>query len=436
MIKKITLGETNLSDLHQIFKLDSSDSLAKKRVRLFPTGNTETEIATTSIFLASLSAVKEYREELLTTLDVNKIKTRNVNLHIYTELENNSKEERPDGLLVITSGKHNPIIEWVAFVEAKVSDNKIDEKQIERYINFGKEIGVNTIITISNEMVTSPKDSPVSTKKKVNLFHWSWSYLKVIASKLVREEAIADEDHVYILTELRRYMDNHKNLKSYNHMGKAWKDSVTKIHSYEQDRKIDSTTLAFLVSSYKQEEKDISLQLMDKSNYLIQIDTKVDRSPIIEKMLNEKKVITTPFIIKKNKASQLFYIETDFIRQEIRCKTLVIISKGKAQAQTTALLKLLDQEGIGTSDDIWIRAIYPRNKSVSLDVPLSLLLVERTENEFYSILDKSLGNKVKFFEVMTKDLLSRNFSSPKNFIERIESISFRFLQQVMSSLIK
>lgn len=73
---------------------------------------------------------------------------------------------------------------------------------------------------------------------------------------------------------------------------------------------------------------------------------------------------------------------------------------------------------------------------MSLDVPLSLLLVERTENEFYSILDKSLGNKVKFFEVMTKDLLSRNFSSPKNFIERIESISFRFLQQVMSSLIK
>jgi hypothetical protein len=160
MIKKITPGETNLSDLHQVFKLDSRNSLAKKYVRLFPTGNTETEIATTSIFLASLSAVKEYREELLTTLDVNKIKTRNVNLHVYTELENNSKEERPDGLLVITSGKHNPIIEWVAFIEAKVSDNKIDGQQIDRYINFGKEIGVNTIITISNEMVTSPMSTP------------------------------------------------------------------------------------------------------------------------------------------------------------------------------------------------------------------------------------------------------------------------------------
>jgi hypothetical protein len=253
MIKKITLGETNLSDLHQVFKLDSRNSLAKKYVRLFPTGNTETEIATTSIFLASLSAVKEYREELLTTLDVNKIKTRNVNLHVYTELENNSKEERPDGLLVITSGKHNPIIEWVAFIEAKVSDNKIDGQQIDRYINFGKEIGVNTIITISNEMVTSPKDSPVSTKKKVNLFHWSWSYLKVMASKLVREESIADEDHIYLLTELRRYMDNHKNLKSYNHMGKDWKEAVTKIHAYNHDQKIDNITLEILSSSYKQD---------------------------------------------------------------------------------------------------------------------------------------------------------------------------------------
>ena len=155
MIKKIDLGKTNLSVLHEVFRLNSAAELDKKKARLFPSGNTDTEVPTTSIFLASLCAVKEYREELLISLGINKIKTRNVNLHAYTEIESDSKEDRPDGLLVITSGKHNPVIEWAAFIEAKVGNNTICEKQIARYVDFGKEIGVNTIISISNENIYS-----------------------------------------------------------------------------------------------------------------------------------------------------------------------------------------------------------------------------------------------------------------------------------------
>jgi len=173
MAKKIDLGKIPLSDLYQVFKLDSKDNLNKKKARLFPSGNTESETTTTSIFLSSLCAVKEYREQLLSTLCVNKIKTRNVNLFAFTELENETKQERPDGLLVITSGKHNPIIEWVAFIEAKVGNNLINEDQISRYIQFGKEIGVKTLISISNEMVTSPTDSPITTKSNFTLNHWS-----------------------------------------------------------------------------------------------------------------------------------------------------------------------------------------------------------------------------------------------------------------------
>tara|TARA_B100000989_G_C19523246_1_gene465377 strand:+ start:649 stop:954 length:306 start_codon:yes stop_codon:yes gene_type:complete len=88
VIKKIDCGKTNLSELHNIFKLSSPIELDKKKARLFPSGNTDLEVATTSIFLASLCAAKEYREDLLLALGVNKIKTRNVNLHAFTELSN------------------------------------------------------------------------------------------------------------------------------------------------------------------------------------------------------------------------------------------------------------------------------------------------------------------------------------------------------------
>ncbi len=436
MIKKIDFGKTNLSDLHQVFKLNSSEELEKKKARLFPSGNTDTEIPTTSILLTSLCAVKEYREQLLISLGINKIKTRNVQLHAYTELENDSKEERPDGLLIITSGKHNPIIEWAAFIEAKVGNNLIDENQIARYIEFGTHIGVNTIISISNQMVTSPTDSPVSTKKRsFSLNHWSWKYLSVTAQKLIRDNNVADEDHIYILHELRRYIDNHKNIRSHNHMGSEWKSAVSKIQSYEPNGKVDKNTLNSLVESFKQEEKDISLELTDTSDFLVELFANEDRSPTIAKMLQEKKVITTTFIIN-NDRSNLFQLEVDFIRHEIRCSTNITISKGKAQAQTTELLRILDQAGVGASDHIFIKAIYIRKKSVHEEITLRMLLDERSDSEPYSILDKTLGDEIKVFEIKTKDLLGRDFTSPKNFIQKTENISSRFLQQVMTSIIK
>lgn len=436
MIKKIDFGKTNFSDLHQVFKLNTQSELDEKRARLFPSGNTDQEVATTSIFLASLCAAKEYREDLLMTLGVNKIKTRNVNLHAYTELSNKTKEERPDGLLVITSGKHNPVIEWAAFIESKVGNAIIDEGQIERYVEFGREIGVNTIISISNEMVTSPTDSPVKSKRRsFSLNHWSWKYLSVIAKKLVRDNAVNDEDHIFLLNELRRYVDNHKNLRSHNHMGKEWKEAVTTIHSYGAKDKIASGIATFLASTYKQEEKDISLELTDTSNYLVELMAKEDRAPLIEKMLQEKKVIETSYIMNKDKAAQ-FKVATDFIRQEIRCTTNISIDKGKAQAQTSALLKLLDQAGVGASDYIYIKALYIRNKCVPNEVTLTKLLNERESGEPYSILDKKLGDEIKVFEIKTKDLLGRKFASPNGFIEKIEKLSKRFLEQVMASLIK
>lgn len=117
MLKKIDLGKTKFSDLHQLFNFNTHVEFENKKSRLFPIGNTNTEIPTVAIFLSSLSAVKEFREELFLTIDVKKIKTANVAVHTYAELVDDSKTNRPDGLIVITSGKHEPIIEWLDLKE-------------------------------------------------------------------------------------------------------------------------------------------------------------------------------------------------------------------------------------------------------------------------------------------------------------------------------
>lgn len=436
MAKKIVLGQTNLKDLHEVFDM-SEECLESRKARLFPIGNSEQETSTVSIFLASLSAVKEYREELFLSIGVNKIKTRNVNIHVYTEIDGGNEKGRPDGLIVITSGKNTPVIEWIGFVEAKISNNMLDDGQIEKYTDYAREVGISEIITISNYLVTKPTMSPINSKKRsFNFYHWSWAYLKVVASRLIRTDSIEDEDHIYILSELRKYFDSHRNLRHFIDMGADWKDSTSIVEKYEKDQKIKKELLSSLVLPLVQEEKDISLQLTDKTSFLVELLAKEDRISELESMLNDTKVATTKFIINGDK-SNVFYIDIDFIRQSVTCYTNISIEKGKAQAQTSTILRMLENEA-GVTENIFINAVYTRNKSIEKDtVTLYDLIEEKNKNVTqYSILNKDLGDAVKYFEIKTIDKLGKNFGAKKNFIVYLENIAERFLSQVMVNLLK
>ena len=57
-------------------------------------------------------------------------------------------------------------------------------------------------------------------------------------------------------------------------MGTDWKDAVNKIQAYSPSKKIDKDLLDSLSISYTQEEKDISLQLTDKTNFHIELISK------------------------------------------------------------------------------------------------------------------------------------------------------------------
>lgn len=434
MPRTIDFGKTPFDDLYLILNdnFKSQEELNNRKARLFPQGNTDTEQATTSIFLSSLGAVKEYREELLCNIGVNKIKNKNVSLHVYTEINSSTKEDRPDGLIVLTSGKSNPIIEWAAFVEVKTNNNLIEQGQIDRYIEFAKTVGIESIITISNQLVTSPTDSVVQTRKnKFSLSHWSWTYLRVTARRLIRTNSVEDLDHIYILEELRRYLDAHKNVSNYVNMGKGWREITEKVNQLQVDQKIPEDILNPLVTSYTQEEKDISLQLTDNSPLHVTLSAKKDRKVTIINSLSKSKTISTDFVIHGTKKT--FTITTDFIRQNVTCSTQVVISSGKSQAQTTALIKSLESDAGGT-DRIIVRALYARNKSANDGYSLQQLIDDRKRGDSYSILDKSIGDSVKAFEITTRDKLGRDFSNPRKFIASLEGIANRFLTQVMENI--
>ncbi|RUM92810.1 MAG: hypothetical protein DSZ27_02165 [Thiomicrospira sp.] len=438
---QIKAGETLFRELYEFFGLANEEALLKKKARLFPTGNTELENQTTSIFLASLAAVKEYREELLLDIGVNKIRNKNINVHVFAEVQKDNKkaECRPDGLLVVTSGKNNPLIEWIAFIESKVGNQRLNQAQVDQYVEFGKEIGVDNIITISNYMVTSASDSPFTTRKRnFQLYHWSWTYLKVAAKRLVRAGVIEDPDHEFILTELRRYFDAHSKLNNFTNMGgKEWKEAVQKCRDLGQDAKLPKDCTNTLVESYKQEEKDIALQLTDRneSGLFVQLEPfKNDRVEMLNDMLEKHRKFTSTFVIDHDK-NRKFSITVDFLKLEIECTTNISIDKGKAQAQTSSLINLFQDSG--HTSQLLVNAFYPRNKTPNLDsISLQKLIEEKNAkgNSVYSTVNKDMGEKVKYFEVKTKDLLGAEFMAPLKFVDRIEDIAQRFLEHVVVNI--
>jgi len=426
MPKKIKEGETPFSELCNVLDL-SSDKLHSKKVRLFPIGHTESEVHTTSIFLSSLCAVKEYREELFTNINVTKIKNNNIQIHAYTEISNDSSEEKVDALIVITSGKFSPIIEWAAFIEVKVGKELIGQDQIDRYIIFAQKIGIKNIITISNELVTTPEDSPVRTNKKVKLFHWSWSYLVVTAGRLINNGAISDDDHVYILRELRLYFDQHKKVTAFTSMGVDWDDSTSRYRT----SKATNTDLTNIINALLQEEKDNGLQLTDKTGCHVELLSKENRREDFFKLLKDQKPIVSNYWINKDK-KMTFSVEIDFMLRRVKCSTSIIITKGKAKAQTTNLINLLSKRG-GISDQIEIEAKFPRKRNTSTAL-LSDLIQQKKDLKPYSILDNDLGDTVKCFEIeLAKDLKSK-FNNRTQFIIHLEKYTLDFFNQVMQEI--
>jgi len=433
MAKKILLGITKLDELAEFLNYED-DQLESKRARLFPLGNTTEENQTTSIFLSSLSAVKEYREELLSAIGITKIKNRNVSIHVFTEIFNDEKSERPDGLIVLTSGKNNPVIEWISFVEVKVKNNQLDIDQVERYIEFGRNIGIDSIITISNKITTSPLESPIETKKGkgFNLYHWSWTYLKVISKHLLRTNKVADEDHIYILNELRYYLDNHKNISNFTNMGSEWKDAVQAIYETDRNKKLAPKDVNDVVFAYKEEEMDIALQLTDRTKYFVHLMMKSNenRSETLYSELIESRHMTSSYYIDDNK-KHFFSVTVDLAGKFIICQCTVQINNGKAQAQTSSLLKLLEP---AATENIKVRAVYQRNKSDKEQL-LGDLYEEKKKQKTYSIINKELGDEIKYFEITMRKELGRDMTGSRNFIENIEGLCETFLLQVVTYVI-
>ena len=200
-----------------------------ERARLIPVsgikGQTEAEDRATSALLAVLSVVRPFSVALLGPLGATRAKSARVEAFIQPVIEVDDGTIRPDGLISVLIGKR---VAYEAFVETKTGTAKLDAAQINTYLDAARAAGVDSIVTISNEIAPAPGVHPtdglrVRSNSKVTVHHLSWMLIMSEAVKEHTHRGVDDPEQAWILEELIRYMSHPKSgVLDFADMGDNW----------------------------------------------------------------------------------------------------------------------------------------------------------------------------------------------------------------------
>lgn len=445
------------SELSRRLGFEKKSDLDDRKAQLFPNGKrrVEDEQTTSSIFLATLLGIKEFRESLLETLnikDASKISNHTAQLYAYTEVAPrgyfDTGEERPDALLVLTTGKQNKTVSWAAWIEVKVGNNLLDREQLKSYLSLYKSSGVSTVISISNEFVSQVNINPTGIVNK-NLFHWSW---KFILSELrqVKHSGIKDEDQQYLASELILYLDRHEGITYFNSMGKTWKTDAEHISKAE---KLCDSDVQNVATAWAQEEKDIALKLTDTklAKYAYQqvglaltkgeLTNDKERIDNLKKQLVNKRILSTTYNVpnlnnkylspRMRKFNLTVHLNNTRVVLQIEVPS-TSVKGAKSIGQMSSFLQLLSNTG--EEDEIKIQVDFGRRKQSETESLKKLQEQKADTFSNYIILEGYQKEQIKNFKISYEhDFIKRNFYSPCKFIECIEEATSMFYRQVIAA---
>ncbi|MCF7902234.1 MAG: hypothetical protein K9M19_02300 [Candidatus Marinimicrobia bacterium] len=229
MVKKIS--KLKGMQIDEFLKLvEEKQNFSVRPARLIPLIKPGDEMALTSIFLSALKLIKEFRDEIFKDVGL----SRAGKVYVFTEISfKELKKEQPDGLIIVVVGGK---IKDAALLEMKNKNSVLKEEQILSYLSVAKQYQISKLITVSNQFVSNPTQSPLNIKppKAVSLYHLSWSYVLTKAHILLFRDqpSIEDKDQVEIMREVVKYFEHEKSgVTGFNMMKKGWRTITDKIRS-------------------------------------------------------------------------------------------------------------------------------------------------------------------------------------------------------------
>ncbi len=404
--------------------------------RLIPLHKPGDEMALSSIFLSALRLIAEFRKNIFQAINL----SRSGTIQIFNEVEFLLfDKKRIDGLLLVVRGK---IIVDAVLIEVKNKNNVIGEKQILDYVNIAKEYKIPKLLTVSNQFVSFPTQSPIDVKtpKSVTLYHMSWSYLLTIAHILLFENDnnISDQDQVEIMKEVVEYFESDKSgIIGFKQMKSGWIDIVRKTNTgvslLMNDKAVDET-----VSSWLEEERDMALMLSRNLGLLIKSGQKKYKNNLKGRIEYEKReLISNKFlesILQIDGAASDIIVRALFYRRNIEMSiTLLPPLDRKTRAQLTWIknqIKSCERKNPELFNNLKNDLLIDINIKYTTD-PIRCNLAE-----FEDAHERIINKEIRSFNILLLKNLGRKFESRKGFVEIIESMLIDYYKGIVQHIKK
>lgn len=404
-----------------------------ERARLFPVlADTSRENRLASIFLSILPIVPALAEEVLASIGVRVGKRTQI--EVFTEVvlkENSDTGCRPDGLIVVTSGKNV----WTAIIEAKIGKAEIDADQVTRYLDCAKANKIDAVITISNQFVARADLSPVNLPKlvlrKAGLFHWSWTWLTTQCEIIAHRRMIDDPVQSFVLSELLRLLRHPgTGVERFTQMASSWKDVVQAVSNRERLKR-NGAEVEETVAAWFSELRDLSLQLSRLVGQAV--STRIERKHLAEPQERAKAAIVT--LTEENLLRGAFAVPDSAsdieLTADLARKTIIVGMRVKApqdrkstKARVNWLIRMLKND----DPRLIVRAHWPGRKP-----PTQRELSALRENP--EAIDGDASDTAPHsFEVLLVEAGAKRFSGRRTFIEDVERVVPEFYELVGQNL--
>lgn len=400
------------------YRNSAEPSIIAQEARLIPLLKTGDEGALTSIFLSSVRLIKEYRDTIFKELKLSRSGTP----YYFTEVtfKDKNKDCRFDGLILIVS---KGVIKEAAVFEMKNKTNGIVPAQIEKYIALCKDLGINSIVTVSNEFVSDVSQSPISVKlpKGLSMYHFSWTYLMTMGQLLLfkNEANIQDEDQVEIMKEVLHYLDDPQSgVSGYHSMKSGWKDAVDKISS-RMPLKANDQCLIEAVESWHQEEKDMALMLSRKLGVMVKSTPRGKDSckEDVSRIINHQE-LQGDLSVKNSVSDIKITLDMEVKSVAMSIKVVPPLDKG-TKARISWLAKQLENAK-KKSEEVFTK--IENDLIIEANVKHAREHVRVKLSDLDTLLEEANGKEIQAFNVVLMSKFGAGFGSNKKFIVLLEQM--------------
>ena len=407
-----------------------------QRARLIPTvKDSKKEEKATSSLLATFRVVPSFVQTVLSNVGVSVSKRSQVTCYTEVSFDNKDKKfPRPDGLIIVSTGNKT----WSAIVESKIGTSELKYDQIEEYIDLAKTLGIDALITISNQFATTPSHHPVKIQKhklkNIRLYHFSWLFLESTAILLNENKGVTDPEQAFILSELIRYFQHEESgISSFTKMGKGWKEVCEQIHEGRKLKKGDED-LEYAVASWQQLLRYLAIKLSIDLGKTVSLFLSRSRSSDPSTNFNDN----VDELIQKNRltaeldipnAASRLKIDIDFLRRTVNLSMIVDAPKDRKLA-SASINWLTRQLNHLKESEIIITADWPK-RIASTSNRLSTIF-----EDVNCLIPQNVKELPLSFEVKQVYDLASKFKGSISFVEIVSSALPEFYENVGQHLNK